>query len=86
MIRIEEIVSDKELQEVFENTNYGKWTPREVVRDSLLKRACFFHTGFTSQQILVELKLITPKTHVPTKKGREYLFFSFSKDHSTLFN
>lgn len=78
MPKVEEIISDEELTEVFAHANYGDRTPREVVKLGLLKTACGYAHGFTSTQILKELGLINKATHDLTTKGRQYLWVAWA--------
>ena len=71
------LVSDNELKKVCGNSNFG-YTPREVLKLTLLKRASLYHCGFTAIQICRELGLLTPKTHSLTNKGGAYLWEAFS--------
>lgn len=73
-----DIVSDEEIERVHANANFGgDLTKREVVRLGVLKCASGYHQGFTSRSICIEHGLITPKSYVLTKKGKEYLWAAF---------
>lgn len=74
--KLESIVSEKELEEMFEGANFGSKSKRDVVRYSLLKVACGYHNGFTSQSIINSLGLCSKNLKL-TKKGQEYLYDSF---------
>lgn len=73
---LEEMITDKRLEKVFRNTNFGNTTKRDVVRYALMKVACHYHNGHTSQCIIEELSLCTEKLNL-TKFGREYLYEAF---------
>ena len=75
---VEDIVSDEELEKAFGNASYGM-SKRAVVAHTLLKRASFYHCGFTSIQICMELGLLK-KNHNLTIKGGKYLWEAFCKD------
>ncbi len=71
-----EIVTEAELKEAFENTNFGETSNRDVINYNLLKITCGFHIGFTARSILKELQLLHPN-NLLTKKGGEYLYEVF---------
>lgn len=74
----EELITDRTLDTVFENTNFGSAnTKRAVVANSLLKCACGYYTGSTAKCILEELGLVTSKWQL-TPKGKEYLWAAYS--------
>lgn len=75
--RESEIVSDGELAQAFGNANFGNMTPRDVVRQGVLKCASGFYQGHTSMTICKELGLIDHQYEV-TAKGRQYLWEAFS--------
>ena len=75
----EEIISDEEIDRVHANANFGgRMTKREVVNNALLKCACGYHNGATSQQIIAEHGLIIERrrrgTTALTQRGRQYLW------------
>jgi hypothetical protein len=73
---LEELVTDEELRIAYANANFGPMSPREVIKQGLLKCAGCWHQGHTSQQILIELGLIS-KNYKLTKKGGRYLYRAF---------
>lgn len=75
----QEIITDKEVEKVHAYAEFGKMSKREVVNQAVLKCASGYYQGHTSQQIILEHKLITPKYKL-TKKGKEYLWAVFSND------
>jgi hypothetical protein len=70
------IVSDEELNMSYANSNFGSYTPRDVVKGALLKCASGYHTGHTAKCIVSELGLVTKKWTL-TKKGKQYLYYAF---------
>lgn len=76
MRTVSDIVTDKQIEEAFKGTNFGARTPRELIRNGVLKCACGYYTGHTIGVILNELGLITEKGN-PTRKGKEYLYHAF---------
>jgi hypothetical protein len=78
----ESLISDKELEAAFKNTNFGSSAPRDIVKYALLKASCKYANGHTAQSILQELGLVGKsymKAESLTKKGREYLWACFGK-------
>ena len=75
---LKEMITDKQLKNAFAYANFGKSTKRNVVRYALLKVACGYHNGHTSQCIINELGLCTDNLKL-TKKGKEYLYEAFRK-------
>lgn len=76
MRSLEELVSTEELNEKFTYANFGRQSNRNVVAYALLKVACGYHNGSTSQWIIETLGLC--KNFKLTEKGREYLYTAFS--------
>lgn len=78
----EEIVTDKEINEVWQNADFGSVPRRDVIKFALLKAACKFGNGHTSECIIQELGLVG-KSHMKsatlTAKGRKYLWAAFGK-------
>lgn len=70
MSELEKIISEKRLEQVFAYANFGNTTKRDVVKYALMKVACGYHNGHTSQQIINELKL--------TEIGKKYLYEAFA--------
>lgn len=83
-MNVQDIVSDKQLEEQFRDTNFGDMSTRDIIRYSLLKYASGYTTGFTARSILISLELLRPlkRHHALTKKGKIYLFEAFSNGHS----
>lgn len=76
-MKTEKLISDQQLIDVFGNANFGDCSKRDIVKYSLLKCACGFRIGYTANQILEELGLVTKKYTI-TKSGKEYLWASFA--------
>jgi len=72
-LHVEDIVSDKELKEVFANANFGSMSRREVLKQAVMKCAGRYRQGFTSTQIIEELGLRGKNGNL-TKKGGRYLY------------
>ncbi len=79
MNRIAELVSDEQLEKAFKGTNYGDKNPRDVIKLGLMKVACEYHNGHTTQQILLHLELQTKDLKL-TNKGRQYLYDAYTKN------
>lgn len=81
MDTVEQIISDEQIKEVFEYTNFGSTPHRQLIKNTLLKYVCGYASGRTIKAILLELKLIrndigdTPEL---TKLGQEYLWAAYS--------
>lgn len=73
-----ELISDAEITRVHGYANFGDMTPRDVIRDGVVKYAMGYTGGHTQLSILIEHALIhKPKPgsyqSTLTKKGRAYL-------------
>lgn len=66
-------ITEEVIQKAFEGTNFGRTDYREFLGYSVLKKACHWYCGHTITSIMIELKLIGPKTHRLTKLGRMFL-------------
>ena len=75
-MKTEEIITDKQLDHVWGNANFGKESKRDIVRYTLLKKACGYGSGSTARAIAKELGLFTEAEKL-SKKGQEYLYESF---------
>jgi hypothetical protein len=76
--RERELISDADLTRVHGFANFGAMTPRDVIRDGVVKYAMGYTGGHTQLSILIEHALIhKPKPgsyqSTLTKKGRAYL-------------
>lgn len=77
----EKIIPDEEIERVHAYANFGSTlTKREVVNLGVLKVACEYHQGHTSQRICTEHGLIDKDYHL-TAKGRAYLWAVYSGKH-----
>jgi hypothetical protein len=71
-----ELITENAINIVFENTNFGKITAREVVEENLIKVKQGWAIGHTAKCCLVELGLIyetSKKNLVATRVGDRYL-------------
>jgi len=70
------VPTKEEIEKVFKNTNFGPESNDYILKFSLLKIASGYHTGYTTQCILHELKLITQSGTKPslTKRGKYCLW------------
>jgi len=78
MKTVQEIISDADVARVHGHANFGRWMPRDVIADGVLKYAYGYTGGYTQLTILREHGLIrAPKPgsyySTLTKKGQEYL-------------
>lgn len=67
------MVEQSEIDAVWGNANFGDIPRLDVVKYSVLKCACGYHTGWTARQIVTELGLIT-KGYKITERGRYCLW------------
>lgn len=79
MRKVEEIVTDKELDNAYGNSNFGSLTKREVLKYGVLKVASGYYQGHTSKSIAQELGLVKKGRDVNelTRKGKDYLWLAF---------
>lgn len=70
-------LTDEVIEAAFCGTNFGRTDYRDFLAHSVLKKACDWHCGYTITCIMVELGLITPKTHKVTKLGKLFLTDSY---------
>ena len=76
-----EPITIDEIEKVWGNANFGpdfNKRKMDIVKDSLLKYASNFSTGYTAFQILVELGLMTERKRL-TVRGRRQLWEFFGK-------
>ncbi len=77
MKELHDQITDEQLVKAFINTNYGDNPDfRSIIKGALMKQACGYHNGHTSQCIIVELGLCTKKSGL-TRKGKNYLYRAF---------
>lgn len=75
----ENIISDEDIERVHANAQYGDTPKRDVVNYGLLKIACGFGNGYTTDTILEEHGLISGRHGKMTLKGRNYLWSVFGR-------
>ena len=75
--KLEEIISDEEIERVHANANFGGMNKRTVVNQGVLKCASGYYQGSTSNAIIREHGLVT-RDYELTPKGRAYLWAAFS--------
>lgn len=76
-MKVEEIVTNDELALVFDRTDFGALSPRQVLSLGVLKCASGYYQGHTSKNICMVLDLIDNQYQL-TAKGRSYLWSAFS--------
>ncbi len=74
-----ELISDDEIKDVFEGTNFGNRDPRKLLEQGVLKNIAHYRSGHTLTMIMKWLGLLTEKGNV-TKKGRRFVFAAFKDD------
>lgn len=80
MLKVEEIVTDVELDKAYGNAHFGSMTKRDVIRFGVLKCAAGYYQGYTSKTICMELGLLGLPSYTLTEKGRQYLWAAFSEN------
>jgi hypothetical protein len=75
---VEEIISDKEIEIVHANANFGSMSKRDVVNFGVLKCASGYYQGHTSTQIIKEHGLVDANYRL-TRKGQRYLWEAFGR-------
>ena len=82
-MKVEELITDKELNDVFGSSNFGDRSKRDMLKFALLKTACKYASGHTITCIMQELGLVG-RSHMKemalTKKGKEYLWEAFGEN------
>lgn len=71
------VPTDKEIDLVWENANFGSMERIDIVKMGVLKCASGYHQGHTSRQIITELGLITVNYNL-TRRGRKCLWEWFN--------
>ncbi len=78
---VTDLVTDDEVRQVFENTNFGRTDFRGLLAQGCIKSLAGWHQGHTLTTILDELKLIAwnkqKQTIKVTDKGRHYIWLAF---------
>lgn len=86
-----DILSDDRLAEMYGNADFGPhYTPRGVIKETLLRYACGYHSVYTAQTICRKLGLIkaisiydgATKSSVftLTPEGKKYLYAAINMD------
>ena len=78
--KVEEIISDEEIERVHANADFGHISKRDVVAMGVLKVAAGYYQGHTSKQIITEHGLVDGN-YTLTAKGRTYLWAVFAAAH-----
>ncbi len=77
-MKVEEIISDEEIEKVHANANFGSMGKRDVVNLGILKCASGYYQGSTSTCIIHEHGLINDRhDYKLTAKVRAYLWAAF---------
>ena len=81
---VADIVADDQMQDAFNNTNFGHNDFRGLLAQGCIKALAGWHLGHTLTTILAELRLITWNKQADkikiTAKGRHYIWLAF-KNH-----
>ena len=75
-LSVEDLITNKAVEIVFENTRFGSTTPREIIKEDLIKVKQGWAIGHTAQCCLQELGLIYMKSnrdYSTTRLGDKYL-------------
>lgn len=75
MNKLQDIVSDEELEKVWGSASFGI-PKRDVIKLTLLKRASLYRCGHTCQVICKQLDLLDHESNL-TFKGGQYLWEAF---------
>lgn len=78
MNKVENIVTDEQINDAWGNANFGSSPKRDVIANTLLKCASGYITGHTAKCIAEELGLVKSSKWELTKKGKEYLWAAYS--------
>ncbi|MCY1407689.1 hypothetical protein D9M71_229960 [compost metagenome] len=78
---VTDLVSDEEMQQSFENTNFGHTDFRGLLAQGCIKALAGWHQGHTMTTILDQLGLIEwskmKRSIKVTAKGRHYIWLAF---------
>lgn len=78
MDKVEDLVTDRQLELAFLNTNFGeRLTKRQIVANTILKCAAGYSTGHTAKCIAEELGLVTPSWEL-SHRGKLYLYAAYA--------
>jgi len=76
-------VTDEEITDAFENTNFGRTDYRHFLALSVLKVAVGYHCGGTITMIMVKMGLISGSTasvNAILERGRDFVYEHFLKN------
>lgn len=77
---LQEMITEEQINDAWGNASFGEDKPkRKVIEQALLKYASRYRTGYTIEQICIELRLITRKCKLTTL-GCQYLYEAYKKD------
>jgi hypothetical protein len=79
MTTTQDLITDAQINAVWENANFGDVPRRDIIDETILKCASGYHSGYTAQCIVRELGLVSPKKWELTALGRKYLYEAFVK-------
>ena len=79
-MNVKDIISDKEVERVHGNADFGTVSKRDVISHGLLTIASDYYQGSAARRILKTHKLITSDYKL-TEQGKEYLYTAFAKNH-----
>lgn len=68
----EPVITDKQIQDAFLNTNFGNRNHRRLLEVSVLKKLVDYHCGHTITCIMEKIQLIG-KTGKVTMKGKKFI-------------
>ena len=77
-MKCEDLITDEAIKIVFGNSNFGEKTPRQVIKQALLKIASGYSNGSTSQSVLENLGLA--RDNSLTKLGKTYLYYAYADE------
>jgi hypothetical protein len=78
MDKVNDIVTDSQVELAWGNANFGDVSPRDVIANTLLKCAVGYATGRTARVICEELGLVTGDWQL-SQRGKAYLFAAYSR-------
>lgn len=78
METVEQLISDEQIEAVWDNFNFGATSRREIIRQTLLKQVCGFSSGRTAMFLVRELGLVYGDSTNLTPYGKRYLWAAYS--------
>jgi len=78
MEKVQDIITDEQMEKAWGNANFGSTDKREIIRNTLLKCASGYYTGHTAKCIVSELGLVYQSKWKLSKLGQQYLFAAYS--------